>query len=154
VKFSTYSILVGGILGVALPCYAQQPSASSTAPAASTAAPASTAPAAAPASTAAPSSSGTPTDASSAPATAQSPPAGAGADKSEPSAETIKRAKSVGLRPEEHRGQTLFCWEDASTGSRFTTKKCTDETGLDAIIAQREVAKSNFRQTMTGTSTK
>jgi hypothetical protein len=49
-------------------------------------------------------------------------------------------------------GKTQYCWEDASTGSRFATKKCTDEAGLDAIIAQREAVKSNLRQTMTGSS--
>ena len=45
-----------------------------------------------------------------------------------PSAETIKKAVAVGLKPEVQKGVTVFCWKDASTGSHFSTKKCVDDT--------------------------
>jgi hypothetical protein len=140
-SISTCSILIGAILGAAPSCFAQQSSASSTAPSASTTAPA---------------SSGTPANASSmpaaTPATTQAPPASA--DKSAPSAELVNRAKSVGMHPETHHGQTVFCHEDASLGSRFTTKKCYNENELDAYITQREAAKSVIQQTLTGASSR
>jgi hypothetical protein len=126
VNHSTFPLLIAAMLGAAVPTIAQQTSSQ------------------APASSAAPSSSSAPASSSS-----DAQPAAA---KSGPSDETLKRAKSAGLKPETHNGKTMFCWEDASIGSRFTTKKCTDEAGLDDIITQREAAKSNMRQSMTGTS--
>jgi hypothetical protein len=58
------------------------------------------------------------------------------------------------MHPETHGDKTLFCWEDSSIGTRFPTKKCTDQAGVDAMIAQRESAKATMRQTMTGTSSR
>jgi hypothetical protein len=58
------------------------------------------------------------------------------------------------MHPETHGDKTLFCWEDSSIGTRFPTKKCTDQAGVDAMIAQRETAKATMRQTMTGTSSR
>jgi hypothetical protein len=78
---------------------------------------------------------------------ADKPPA---ADKAKaptaPSAETLKRAKAVGLRPEVRKSGTVYCWEDASTGTRFTTKKCVDENQLDDMIAQREAQQDKMRR--------
>jgi len=56
------------------------------------------------------------------------------------------------MHPETRGGKTVFCWEDSNVGSRFPTKKCTDAAGVDAMIAMRETAKQNMRQSMSGTS--
>ena len=76
---------------------------------------------------------------------ADKPPA---ADKAPaaPSAETLKRAKAVGLRPEVRKSGTVYCWEDATVGTRFTTKKCIDENQLDDMIAQREAQQDKMRR--------
>jgi hypothetical protein len=94
-----------------------------------------------PASSAAP--TGTPAPAATAPAA----PAG-------PSAETLAKAKSLGLKTEVRKGVTQYCWEDASVGSRFTTKKCVGENQLNEIIAQREALKDNLRSSMSGSGSK
>jgi hypothetical protein len=136
-------LLLLGAMIAAFPAYSQQ-AASSAAPT-GTPAPAATAPAAtAPAATA---------PAATAPATpAQSPasttttsdtaPAG-------PSAEILAKAKSLGLKTEVRGGVTQYCWDDASVGSRFTTKKCVGESQLNEVIAQREALKDNMRKSMT-----
>jgi hypothetical protein len=139
VSYSKVSVplLVGAMLVAALPAHAQQPA--SSAPASSAA------PAAAPPQTSAPAQT-------AAPAAAQS--AATDAAPTQPSAETLKKAKNLGLRPEVKNGVTRYCWEDANPGSRFTSKKCADESQLDEIIAMREAQKDNLRRTMTGTNAK
>jgi hypothetical protein len=133
VKHTTYSLLIGTLLGLAAPSFGQQSSSD------------------APASSAAPTSSSS----TSTPATTQSATQSSTSSTAKgPDEATLKRAKDVGLKPEVHNGKTMYCWEDASVGSRFPTKKCTDENGLDQIIAQREVAKQNMRQSMTGSSSR
>jgi len=117
----------------AVPLYAQQPAApAAAAPAAS--APAATTPAANPA-----------------PAAAQT---SASTKAAQPSPETVKKARELGLRPEVHKGVTMYCWQDSNIGSRFPTKKCADADQLDDIIAQREAAKDDMRRSMTGTSSR
>lgn len=134
-KNSTFRHLwIGSMLLASLPLYAQQPSA----PPASSQPPASPAPAA-------PAASQTPaptTNASSATA-ATAPP--------EPSPETLKKAKDLGLHPETHKGVTVYCWEDASIGTRFPTKKCADANQLNDLIAQREYTKDVLRRQVTNT---
>jgi hypothetical protein len=56
----------------------------------------------------------------------------------DPSPETLQKAKSVGMRPEVRKGITVYCWEDADLGTRFKTKKCVNEDGLEDTIRQRE----------------
>ena len=130
-----FPLLMGAMLAAALPAYSQQPSSSAppanTPPAAASATPA---PAAAPAQTSTPPAAQT-TTSDSAPA--------------KPSAETLKKAKSVGMTPEVRKGVTQYCWEDANTGTRFTSKKCVAEDQLDQTIAQREETKEYMRRMMT-----
>ena len=82
-------------------------------------------------------------------ATTQAP---ASAEKTGPSADLIKRAKNAGMTPEQRHGQTYFCWTDASIGSRFVEKKCTDEAGAVAMLNKREQEGQEIRQLKTGTS--
>jgi hypothetical protein len=56
------------------------------------------------------------------------------------------------MTPEQRHGQTYFCWTDASIGSRFVEKKCTDEAGLMAMLNKREQEGQEIRQLKTGTS--
>jgi hypothetical protein len=63
-----------------------------------------------------------------------------------PSADTIKRAKAVGMHPEVHKGVTVYCWEDATIGTRFTTKKCVGEDQLNDILEQREAQQDKMRR--------
>jgi len=79
-----------------------------------------------------------------APPAAQAPPAAT--PPPGPSADTLKRAKAVGLHPEMRKGVTVYCWEDATIGTRFTTKKCVDEDQLVDMIHQREVQQDNLRK--------
>lgn len=91
-----------------------------------------------------------PPPATSAPTTAAEPAAVPPADSSPPgpSAETLRRAKSVGLRPEKRKNGTVYCWEDATTGTRFTTKKCVDEDQLSDMIAQREAQQDKMKRSV------
>ena len=154
-KYSTCSVLVSLTLAAALPSIAQQSSTapqSSTASQSSNAPQSSTAPAAAPSSTpaetaAAPAAS----SATSATATSATTPAPASAEKKGPSDDLIKRAKNAGMQPEQRHGQTYFCWTDASIGSRFVEKKCTDEAGAMAMLNKREQEGQEIRQLKTGT---
>jgi predicted flap endonuclease-1-like 5' DNA nuclease len=124
------------MIAAAYPLHAQQP-----------AAPAASAPAAPAPSASAPAPAASPTSTPAAQASASDAPA-------QPSAETLKKAKSVGLKPETHNGTTVYCWEQTALGSRFPTKQCTDANHLDDIIAQREVDKDLMRRSMSGTSSR
>jgi hypothetical protein len=59
-----------------------------------------------------------------------------------PSAETIKRASTVGLRAEVRKGGTVYCWEDADIGTRFKTKKCVNENQLEDMIQRLEAQRA------------
>jgi hypothetical protein len=136
-----FSLLMGAMMTAVLPAYSQQPT--SSAPPANTPPPAAaseaTAPAAAPAQTATPAAAQTPTS-DSAPA--------------KPSAETVRKAKAMGLHAEVRKGVTVYCWEDSNTGSRFPTKKCANETQLDDIVLQRQAMQDDMRRTITNSGSR
>jgi hypothetical protein len=73
-------------------------------------------------------------------------PGPASAPGTAPSEATIKKARAAGFKAETRNGMTVFCWQDANTGSRFTTKKCIDETRLDFILRERQYARDLFKQ--------
>jgi hypothetical protein len=123
-RHSTCTLLIGAVLGFSAPLYAQQ--ANDT-----------------PASSAA-------TSSTTAPSSSQSTPSST--DTNKPDEAMLKRAKEAGLKPETHNGKTMYCWEDANLGTRFPTKKCTDDTGLSQMVAQREAQKQNMRQSMSSSS--
>lgn len=69
--------------------------------------------------------------------------------------ETLKKAKAVGLHAETRKGATVYCYEDASLGTRFTTKKCVNASQLDALIAQRQATRdAAMHGPMTGTGSR
>jgi hypothetical protein len=134
-------------LAAALPAYAQQ---SSTDPNPTSSA----TPAATSATSATPPTAATPPTSATSSATSAATAPAASADKTGPSAELIKRAKAAGFRPETHNGQMQFCTEDASLGSRFTTKKCYDEQAMNMLITNREAEQQNLRQLKTPSGTR
>jgi hypothetical protein len=123
-KFRSLSF-IGAMIVIAAPVYSQQPPASTPAP-----------------TTAEPAAQPTATE-KAAPAT-QAPTA-VNAPQG-PSAETLKKAKSLGMRPEVRKGVTVYCWEDADIGTRFSTKKCVNEDGLADKIRQLEAQKLQIQQ--------
>jgi hypothetical protein len=117
-------VLLAAMLGVAGAAYAQQPSDSATAPTST--------------------SSTTPPPAA-APPPADAPPPG-------PSKETLRKARGLGMHPEHtSSGKTVYCWEDADTGTHFKTKKCVDEYQLQATIEQRQALVDQLQRSMNGT---
>jgi hypothetical protein len=116
-------VLLAAMLGVAGSAYAQQHSDSATAPT---------------------STSTTPPPAA-APPPADAPPPG-------PSKETLRKARGLGMHPEHtSAGETVYCWEDADTGTRFKTKKCVHENQLQAAMEQRQALIDNLSRSMNGT---
>ena len=122
------AVVVILMMAAALPAYSQQ--SSSSAP------PANTPPPAAASATA------------TATATASAQTTASDSAPAKPSEETLKKAKSLGLHPEVHNGVTKYCWEDASIGTRFPSKKCASEDQLEEVIAQRQVIKDDMRRNM------
>jgi len=131
--------VLGASLAVFGPVLAQAPpdapKSPATSPAATPPAPAaqesdsSAAPAQAPASSTPTTSPNAPPGA---PAASPAPAAPAG-----PSADTIKKARVAGYRPETRNGTTMFCQETANIGTRFPTKKCIDEQQLKSVMDVR-----------------
>jgi hypothetical protein len=122
------------------PCYAQSPAPSSAPAAAATSSsastPQSTTSSAAPASTSAASSSASSTD---------STPTG-------PSPDLIKKARNEGFKPEvQKNGETIYCYKDASLGTRFETKKCVNADQLKAEIQRRQDQKDSLGRLRTCT---
>jgi hypothetical protein len=66
--------------------------------------------------------------------------------KNSPSADTLKKAKEAGLKPEtKSDGSTQFCWEDTNTGTRFKTKKCVSEAQLPNLLAARQAQRDDIK---------
>jgi hypothetical protein len=58
-----------------------------------------------------------------------------------PSPEMLSRAREAGVTPEVRKGVTVYCWKDATVGTRFVTKKCVNEDQLEMLIVQRQAAR-------------
>ena len=80
------------------------------------------------------------------PAAETAKPPATDATPAAPSAETLKKARSLGLHPESRRGATVYCWEEAAIGSRFKDKHCVPESQLDELVAKREAVQQQFHQ--------
>ena len=138
-------IVLGASLAAFGPVLAQAPPDASNSQAAS---PAGTPPAPAaqgsdppPAPTQSPPPSGAPTAPPTAPAAAPAQAAPAG-----PSADTIKKARLAGYRPETRNGTTMFCQETANLGTRFPTKKCLDEQQIRSVVDIQRQNQDSFRK--------
>src|SRR5262249_20961418 len=94
----------------------------------------------------APAHSEQPTDASTPATPPTTQPAATDNAPPGPSAQTLRRAKALGLKPEVRKGATVYCWKDASLGTRFETKKCVDENGLASMVQRLESEKLQIQQ--------
>jgi predicted lipid-binding transport protein (Tim44 family) len=109
------------------PLYAQQAADASktTAPASAATPPAAPAPADHAATAAAPTSATPP---------AAQTPVSADKDPTIPSPEFLRKARAAGYQTEVRKGVTRFCREETPTGTRFTSKKCLDQAGMEAEL--------------------
>jgi hypothetical protein len=62
------------------------------------------------------------------------------------SPELKRKARSNGVHIETVNGGLMFCWEDATLGTRLKTKKCVDEATFDVLLQQRGTLRDNLRQ--------
>lgn len=101
-------------------------------------------------------SANAPAVATAPPAAATTPPAqSAPAKPAGPAPDTLKKARNLGMRPKVLKtGQTVYCWKDADTGTRFETEKCVDENNLQATIEQRQALVDQVHRGMSGTNGK
>ena len=73
----------------------------------------------------------------------------AGKSSAKPAADNAavaKKAKQAGWRPEVQNGDTVYCRSDAQVGSRFSTRRCVNETQLALLIEQAEYDKDQLKQ--------
>jgi hypothetical protein len=135
------------MLAAGAPCGAQPPSTSAPASnAPSTNAPATNAPAESATSSANPSSSAA-SSSTNAPATTSKPASSATeAPSSEPSAEVMKEARREGFKPKKRDGVTMYCYTDATLGTKFVTEKCFDQHHMEMLVQQREDQRNQMKQ--------
>ena len=137
-------MVLGASLAAFGPVLAQAPPGAPPSPAASPAASAvqgsatSAAPTQSPAPPGADAPTATPT---AAPAASPAPAAPA-----TPSAETLKKARMAGYRPETKNGATMYCQETANIGTRFPTKKCINEQQLNGVIDIQHQQQDSMRK--------
>jgi hypothetical protein len=137
-------ILLGASLAAVGPVLAQAPpearTSSGTSPVGTPAAQgsdSSAAPTQSPTAPGAPTTTATPTEA------VASPPPTA------PSADTLKRARLAGYRPETSHGVARFCRQDNNLGTRFATKKCIDEDELHRVLDIHNQEQDSLRRPLT-----
>jgi hypothetical protein len=130
--------LISLMLMFVAPCMAQAPAA----PAPSNAAPSQSPPAS---DTAPPPSSSAATPSATSTSSTLSAESST-ASASDPSPEMIKKARSEGFKAEKQKsGATLFCYKDASLGTKFETKKCITPDELQVVIDARQDQRNQLR---------
>jgi hypothetical protein len=147
IQFNFTPVLVmAAMAAIAVPVFAQQ----SPEAAKPSAAPS---PAAAPAPAPAPAPAASAQDAEAAAAIAaiaksKAAAAAAADSKSAKDAEApiAKKAKEFGWRPEVRRGVTVYCREAPVVGSRFTEKRCANESQLLTYLEQQEYQRDQLKQ--------
>lgn len=72
--------------------------------------------------------------------------AGKSSAKPADTAAIAKRAKRAGWRTEVKDGNTVYCRDDPQVGSRFSTRRCVNETQLAALMEQAEFDKDQLKQ--------
>jgi hypothetical protein len=128
-------LLVGTIIGMAAPAYAQQ--AQDAAKAAPAAAPAPSE-SAAPATTAAP-----------APVVVVHT-SNVAATPDVPSADLLKKARNAGLHTKVKQGVVYYCKTEADMGSRFTSEHCYDENQLAQFLIRQQAARDQLSNSTCG----
>jgi hypothetical protein len=62
------------------------------------------------------------------------------------SPELRKKARIQGMHIEQSTRGILFCWEDASLGTRLKTKKCVDQDTFELLVQQRGIMRDGLQQ--------
>jgi len=63
-----------------------------------------------------------------------------------PSAETIKKARTLGLNPRKRKGKTMYCQDVADIGTRFTTEHCYEEENLETITREMQATREQMQK--------
>ena len=61
-------------------------------------------------------------------------------------AELSKKARKAGYSTQNSKGVTQYCREEATVGTRFTTKSCVDKEGLLSIIQKQAAVRDALRR--------
>jgi hypothetical protein len=126
------ALLASLMLAAAAQCGAQSPASDTATSAASPAKPSSSTTSS---SATAPATVAAGTDST---ATASKPASSETTASSEPSPEVLKEARREGFKPKKRNGVTMFCYTDATLGTRFETEKCFDQAHMEALAQQRQ----------------
>ena len=79
-------------------------------------------------------------------ANANAAAAGKSSAKPADAAAIAKKAKQAGWRAEMKDGNTVYCRDDPQVGSRFSTRRCVNETQLATLMEQAEFDKDQLKQ--------
>lgn len=138
--------LLSAIAAAAVPVYAQEPSDAAKAPPAAQTQNQQTQNSTAASNAAADADDAAATAALIAKANAEAAKAASSAStKATDDVSVAKRAKEAGWRPEAHKGETVYCREDATVGSRFSTRRCVNETQLLDVLQKAEYDREMMR---------
>ncbi len=66
--------------------------------------------------------------------------------KNAPSADARKKAQQFGFHTEIYNGKTMFCKDDATLGTRLTSKKCMDAIQFEDYAVQLQIARDLMKQ--------
>jgi hypothetical protein len=72
--------------------------------------------------------------------------AGKSSAKPVDTAAIAKKAKRAGWRAEVKDGNTVYCRDDPQVGSRFSSRRCVNETQLATLMEQAEFDKDQLKQ--------
>lgn len=79
-------------------------------------------------------------------ANANAAAAGKSSAKPADTAAIAKKAKRAGWRAEVKDGNTVYCRDDPQVGSRFSSRRCVNETQLATLMEQAEFDKDQLKQ--------
>jgi cytoskeletal protein RodZ len=60
-------------------------------------------------------------------------------------ASVAKKAREAGWRPEAHNGETVYCRDDPTVGSRFSTRRCVHENQLLDLLQKADYDRDMIR---------
>jgi hypothetical protein len=63
-----------------------------------------------------------------------------------PTPEALRKAKDFGFHAELFSGQTFFCREDATVGTRIKNKRCIDATQFEDYAVQLQIARDTIKK--------
>jgi hypothetical protein len=73
-------------------------------------------------------------------------PATASGTTTGPTPEALRKAKDFGFHAELFSGQTFFCREDATVGTRIKNKRCIDASQFEDYAVQLQIARDTIKK--------